>query len=415
MTALSSDVLAAGTPDDSGDGTPPRVTVAIVTQNRKDDLRTAVRSALEQDVPVEVLVLDDGSSDGTSDMLRDEFPEVRVARFDDGAGVAARKNDATRLASGEIIVSIDDDSEFISPHVVADTIEDFDDPRIGAVALPVIDVRLSPEVRQRAPEPPDCWLTSVFRNNACALRRDVLIEIGGYMPEIRWVGEEWDLSLKMLDAGYVIRLGRSVPLHHHTSPKRNFRREDVYGRRNELLICWTYFPFPWNLVGMAGYAVKGLSSGIRAGRARNTLVGICLGLRLCLTAGARRRPISRRAFYFDQRVRAVLRAGGAVRLADAEQELSPFGSPATLSRGRRARLLHGLHLSLRQLRTNVTATLGRPVRCESCGQVLFRGMPFIWHGRLKLLGAESAWVRVDWDKMNRMTFRHADVDRCRSM
>jgi hypothetical protein len=41
-------------------------------------------------------------------------------------------------------------------------------------------------------------------------------------------------------------------------------------------------------------------------------------------------------------------------------------------------------------------------------------MPFIWRGRLKLLGAESAWVRVDWDKMNRMTFRHAAIDRCSS-
>jgi hypothetical protein len=52
------------------------------------------------------------------------------------------------------------------------------------------------------------------------------------------------------------------------------------------------------------------------------------------------------------------------------------------------------------------------VRCEECGEVLFRGLPFIWRGRLKLLGAERILVRADWDKMNRMTFRHVERDRC---
>jgi glycosyltransferase involved in cell wall biosynthesis len=413
MTRVPSDHVAARAPRDSGESGAPRVTVAIVTQNRKDDLRAAVRSALEQDASVEVLVLDDGSSDGTSDMLRDEFPEVRVARFEDGAGVAARKNDATRLARGEIIVSIDDDSVLTSPRIVADTVKDFDHPRIGAVAIPVIDILVSPREYQRAPEPRDRWVASIFRNNACAVRRDVMIEVGGYLPEIRWVGEEWDLSLKMMDAGYVVRLGRSEPVHHMTSPKRDFRREDVYGRRNELLICWTYFPTPWNLIGMAGYALKALNAGIRTGRIWNRLVGIGLGLRLCVTGGARRRPIDRRAFRFDQRARAAARGGGAVRLADVEHGLPPLGPPSNRL-GRRARLVRGLHMQLRQVRTNITETLGRPVRCESCGEVLFRGMPFIWRGRLKLLGAESAWVRADWDKMNRMTFRHAAIDRCNS-
>jgi len=59
------------------------------------------------------------------------------------------------------------------------------------------------------------------------------------------------------------------------------------------------------------------------------------------------------------------------------------------------------------------ASVGRPVQCEVCGDVLFRGFPLIWRGRLKLLGAESALVRVDWDKMNRMTFRHVEMDRCK--
>ena len=69
---------------------------------------------------------------------------------------------------------------------------------------------------------------------------------------------------------------------------------------------------------------------------------------------------------------------------------------------------------LRRLRTWLLARFGRPVRCEVCGDVLFRGFSVIWRGKLKLLGAEPALVRADWDKMNRMTFRHVESDHCRA-
>src|SRR5919199_5385845 len=93
-------------------------TIAIVTRDRRDELREAVRSALEQEGAIEVLVLDDGSQDGTPEMLSEEFPDVRVARFDDNAGVAARRNDAAALAGGDVIVSIDDDAVFPSHRVI---------------------------------------------------------------------------------------------------------------------------------------------------------------------------------------------------------------------------------------------------------------------------------------------------------
>lgn len=57
--------------------------------------------------------------------------------------------------------------------------------------------------------------------------------------------------------------------------------------------------------------------------------------------------------------------------------------------------------------------VGRPVRCERCGDVLFRGRPVIVGGHLWLLGAEQAVVRVDWRSRRALAFRHVDLDRCR--
>ncbi len=382
----------------------------IITQNRKDDLRTSLRSALEQEGDFELLVLDDGSHDGTGEMLRDEFPQVRVERFTDGAGLAARRNDAIALASGDIIVSIDDDAVFTSTDTVAVTVNDFDHPRIAAVAMPFIDVGITPEIQQRAPDADDTWLGPVYRGTANAVRRDVLVELGGYTPEIQWVGEEWDVCLKMMDAGYVIRLGHAEPIHHFTSPKRSSRLIDVYYRRNELLICWMYFPFPWNFVYMVGYVVKGIQRGVKAGRTRNMVDGMRLGLRRCLSTG--RRPVNRAAFRLDRRTRAAVRAGGAVRLSAVEAQLPPLASSAPPIRPQPHPVAWKVHVSLRDVRTRLTDALGRPVRCEVCGEVLFRGVPVVWRGRLKIFGAESEAVRADWDKMNRMVFRHLDVDRC---
>ena len=52
------------------------------------------------------------------------------------------------------------------------------------------------------------------------------------------------------------------------------------------------------------------------------------------------------------------------------------------------------------------------VRCESCGEVLFRGLAIPWRGGLKLIGAEYALVRADWSSMNQLVFRHVERDRC---
>jgi hypothetical protein len=60
----------------------------------------------------------------------------------------------------------------------------------------------------------------------------------------------------------------------------------------------------------------------------------------------------------------------------------------------------------------VLAVFGRPVRCERCGATLFRALPFVSRGRLKLSGAEYALVRVDFDSMNRLVFEHARAGDC---
>src|SRR6266568_5219643 len=129
-----------------------RAAVVITTKDRKDDLRRAITSAIRQTVPIEILVLDDGSTDGTSDMLESEFPQVRLVRSPISLGLVAQRNRGALLCSGEIIFSIDDDAEFSSSHIIGQTLALFTRSRVAAVAIPYLEPQKSNRVFQKAPD-----------------------------------------------------------------------------------------------------------------------------------------------------------------------------------------------------------------------------------------------------------------------
>lgn len=117
------------------------VSVVIPTKNRREILRETVASILQQTIELEILVLDDGSTDGTSEMLRAEFPAVRALRFEQSKGPTVRRNQGAQLARGEFLFTIDDDCTLPHKDTFARTVAAFDEPRVGAVTIPFVNVR----------------------------------------------------------------------------------------------------------------------------------------------------------------------------------------------------------------------------------------------------------------------------------
>src|SRR5438874_303163 len=68
----------------------PTATIIIPTKNRKDDLKRALASCMAQTVQVEIIVMDDGSTDDTAEMVRQEFPGVSLHRYAESAGPTTR-------------------------------------------------------------------------------------------------------------------------------------------------------------------------------------------------------------------------------------------------------------------------------------------------------------------------------------
>jgi glycosyltransferase involved in cell wall biosynthesis len=158
----------------------PVVSLVIPTSNRAGELRDLLRSAYEQTVPVEVLVMDDGDSEASGEMIRREFPQVRHQRLGFGRGPAFQRNRGVELASCDIVLSLDDDSVFVSPSTVEQTLAGFDHTRIGAVGIPFVNVRRDRTIRQRAPDASRIWVTHAFIGAAHAVRRDLFLQLRGY-------------------------------------------------------------------------------------------------------------------------------------------------------------------------------------------------------------------------------------------
>lgn len=281
----------------------PAATIVITTRNRKEELRNALRSAFSQDVPVEVLVTDDASDDGTSGMVAEEYPSARILRSETCLGLIVQRNRAAAGAAGPIIFSLDDDAEFGSPGTVRQTIEEFTDGRIGAVAIPHLDTATGNVVNASAPDDGGIWCVAAYTGTAHAVKRDVFLKLGGYREELVHQGEESDFCTRMLAAGLVTRLGRAPVIQHHESPRRSFERMDFYGRRNDLLFAWRHTPAAWLAPHLAGATLHGLRDAVCTGRWRSQCRGIVEGWRMILQGGALREPVPMSVYRAFRRLR----------------------------------------------------------------------------------------------------------------
>jgi GT2 family glycosyltransferase len=292
-------------------------TVVIVTKNRRADVLRATGSAVKQTAHVEVIVIDDGSTDGTADAVAAEFPGVQVRRFEQSAGYIARRNLGAELARSEYVFSIDDDAEFTTSQTVEQTLREFDRDEIGAVAIPYIDVPQDSSLLQTAPDERSTYVSPVFRGTAYAIRRDVFRSIDGYRSSFFHQAEEADLCLRMLAEGYVVRLGAADPILHHASPNRDVGRTWFYGVRNEVLFAWHNVPFPYLPWLVAKISLQALVLGVGVRRPLLFLRGLLAGAAAMRISA--RHPVPRpayRLFRLLQKRRALKFEEVAARLAE---------------------------------------------------------------------------------------------------
>lgn len=298
----------------------PDATIVIVTKDRADDLRLAIRTSLMQDGDHEILVVDDGSSDGSPEVVEREFPQVRLLRTPHSIGYIRQRNRAAREARAQILVSIDDDCEFTAPDTVARALAGFSHERVAAVTMPFVQSRRTDEVLRRAPSPDGTWVTSIFPGGAHAFRRDAFEAVGGYRESLEHILEDHELSMRLLTRGYVVRLGyNDSPIVHHESSVRDPRRDVTYIARNHTVIAFLYVPFPYVLERLGRVLGYALWNATRWCVPRQAAAGVRGALREIARTPRDRRPLSRALYREFRRMQT-----GYASLEEIEPLLPPL-------------------------------------------------------------------------------------------
>ncbi|MGE5609758.1 MAG: glycosyltransferase family 2 protein [Bacillota bacterium] len=295
-------------------------TVIITTKNRKDELRKAIDSTLAQTAKVEILIFDDGSTDGTSEMVRQHYPQASLHRVEQSLGINKARNRAIELASAPIVLTIDDDCVFPTSDIIRQTLAEFDHPRIGAVAIPCIHMYIDPHDSGIRPPPDGIFVCSEFRGCANAMRRDLFLQIGRYRGFFHRQGEEGDYCLRLLDAGYVVRVGRADAIHHYHSPIRDHSERYYYQCRNNILYAWYNVPMPYMLPHLAVTVCNSLACGLKSHYYLATVQGTVSGFGGIAHECTERRPVTRQTYRLMRR----LKHQAFTRFADIEPELSPM-------------------------------------------------------------------------------------------
>jgi len=194
------------------------ISIIIPTYNRAEDCARAVESCISQLGEYdEIVVVDDGSSDNTLEVLQsyvDRLPGIVRVFSQENAGVGVARNTAIREAVGEYIVLLDSDDILLPWTIdrVRSAIDRFDEPTIIAGPTPFfedpseIDTSTVPDPGARYyRDLLGCWKSPPYMpGSGIAVRRDALDGIGGFFPH-RHLGEDIDLYLRLAERpGFVL-------------------------------------------------------------------------------------------------------------------------------------------------------------------------------------------------------------------
>jgi GT2 family glycosyltransferase len=271
-------------PAPQGADSRPEVSVAVVNWNRREYLRACLASlAAQRGVSFEVIVVDNGSIDGSAEMARAEFG-ARVLANTSNRGFCAANNQAFAAARGEFIALLNNDAE-AAPDFLANLRRAFEGaPDIGMAAAKVLvweDPRridkaghlIYPDGQNRGRGTGeidegqyDGIADCLWPDGAAAMyRKTTLDSIGGFDEDFFMFADDAELGMRARIAGWrCLFVPGAVARHHRgASLDAGSTRRIFLIERNRVLLAAKLFPWSLLLLNPYYFAVR-LASGLAA-------------------------------------------------------------------------------------------------------------------------------------------------------
>lgn len=223
---------------------PPLFSIVVLTYNRKDVLAELLRQLSALNRPdLEVVVVDNCSTDGSGELVRMIYPRFRVVRPPFNMGAVGR-NAGMAAARGRYLITIDDDILGLDGADLDAIAAAFDrDRQTGALCFKVLDHYSGKVCNWCHPRDPHTSADTGFETceiteGAVVFRREVLDKVGLY-PENFFISHEGaDLAARIIDGGYrILYLPQVAVSHKYALNGRPGWRRYYYDTRNDFWLA----------------------------------------------------------------------------------------------------------------------------------------------------------------------------------
>ena len=264
----------------------PVLSVVIPSYNGRKLLDVCLASVARcrpRNIGVEVIVVDDASTDDTLAWLASEHPTVKVVVLEINRGFVGAANAGIAAACGEFIQLLNNDTE-VTPGWIEAGLAPFADPTVGSVA-PLVLVRSDPSRVDSAGDsysfvgwpckrghgqaasiwegrPPD----RVFgaSGSSAFYRASALARAGAYDPAFGSYYEDVDLAFRLRWAGYSCAFAPGCRILHEVSASYDHGKPALQRRmsRNAEVLFWSNLPLPWLAAAILPHLIFVVAQGL---------------------------------------------------------------------------------------------------------------------------------------------------------
>lgn len=242
------------------------ISFVIITYNRPNDMLALVKNIATlhraDELLQEVIIVNNASTADyteTKNFIK-THPNLPFNFIDshENLGVAKGRNFAVKHSTGKYLIMLDDDAEMGNPDclesllkefeqqsgsretaIISFRVEYFDTRKIQANAFPHKELERHKDLER--------FETYYFAGGAHAIRRDLFLQMGGYPVDFFYGMEEYDLSYRLIDAGYAIRYAGKVLMLHKESPLGRSTKKEKLAMLwlNKSKVAWRYLPIQY--------------------------------------------------------------------------------------------------------------------------------------------------------------------------
>ncbi len=238
----------------------PLVSIQILNWNRPEETVRAIHSAREQTYQnIEIVVIDNGSTDHSVELIKQNFPDIKIIELDKNYGCPGGRNRGIQHCSGEYIFYLDNDGvlnrnavelavsvleQDEGVAVVYGAVYDFDSPS-------EIDTNVIVKTNNNR------YVSRTFDGGVSMHRKKIYGLVGFYPDHFMYGGEETFLSAKMLDNNLKIIKDEAIVLWHKRSDMaRNREKEMINSFFNKLYIAVSLFPVQYAVAFVLYFPIK---------------------------------------------------------------------------------------------------------------------------------------------------------------